>query len=335
MKNIAYTFAFAFVTFALLSCEKNEMEVVTTDYYLTSRTESVNRAIRPMVLGEKLNNPFTVENMMAALDTLKAHADQLDGCMKAPASVDEIEITTTDLYVRFLPNDSAQYRLLINDSTLTLFDFPLDYEIIQYGDYYIDPTTDGNYTWLYTRVPEDYQAPQGIEYEILSELFLYENSPYYSEEIIDNEEASKVKSKYDSDMIDALKTIKAISFFNTGNEYGEENSTDAPSGMKIIRKAVQKRFLWKTWTEYEYYPSGTINVESYHSINKEGITTVNSTTLTAVPLQGVKVHFWNWFKWNSAYTNESGYYESKIHYDCDLPIITCIFRAKTVLIHGI
>ncbi len=144
---------------------------------------------------------------------------------------------------------------------------------------------------------------------------MYENSPYYSEEVISTDGSSKVKSKYGSDMNDALKTIKAIAFFNTGNKYGETNSAVTPTGMQKIRKAVQKKFLWKTWTEYEYYPSGTIKVESYHSIDKNGITTVNSSSLTAVPLQGVKVHFWNWFKWNSVYTNDIGYYESNIYYD--------------------
>ena len=42
----------------------------------------ITRAVRPVVLGEPLNNPFSVENMQAALDTLRAHDDQLDGCMK-------------------------------------------------------------------------------------------------------------------------------------------------------------------------------------------------------------------------------------------------------------
>ena len=273
----------------------------------------ITRAVRPVVLGEPLNNPFSVENMQAALDTLRAHDDQLDGCMKSKSVLNAIEISTTDLYVRFLPQDSAQYRRLMCDSTLTLFDFPLDYEIAQYGDYYKDPTVSGDYTWLYTCVPKDYEHPAGIAYEVLDELFLYENSAYYSEEIIEPNGPSNVKSSYGADMNDALKTIKAIAFFNTGNKYGEPLSTKTHSLQKV-RKSVQKKFLWKTWVEYEYYPSGTISVESYHAMDEKGATSLNSS-LKEVPLKGVKLLLWNWFKFNPTYTDKDGKYESDMYFD--------------------
>lgn len=273
----------------------------------------ITRAVRPVVLGEQLNNPFSVENMQAALDTLRAHDDQLDGCMKSKNMLNDIEISTTNLYVRFLPQDSAQYRRLMCDSTLTLFDFPLDYEIAQYGDYYKDPTVSGDYTWLYTCVSKDYQQPVGITYEVLDELFLYENSAYYSEEVIEPDGASKVKSSHGADMTDALKTIKAIAFFNTGNKYGEPLAPQTRSLQKV-RKAVQKKFLWKTWTEYEYYPSGTLTVESYHTMDEKGKTSLNSS-LTAVPLKGVKLLLWNWFKFRPTYTDKDGKYQSDIYFD--------------------
>lgn len=304
----------------LASCEKNDIgNVQNLNTTANEQSNTINRAIRPVVLGKKLNNPFTVENMQAALDTLKAHADQLDGCMKAPGTINDIDITTTDLYVRFLPQDSAQYKLLMNDSTLTLFDFPLDYEIIQDGDYYTDPTVTGNYTWLYTRVPVGYTPPAGITYEVLANLFIMENSPYYSQETISDSGVMKAKSEYKTDLNDALKTIKAIAFFNTGNKYGISDTTSnttSNDGRMKITKRVKKTFLWSTWYETEYYPSGTIKVQDYHQMNSSaGVTSYS--TLTGVPLKGAKIHLWNWFKWNSIYTNENGYYESDLSYDGD------------------
>ncbi len=81
MKKIFYLFAL--VAFTLTSCDKNENNSdLNPNSTASTQIENSNRAIRPVVLGEKLNNPFSVENMQAALDTLKAHTDQLDGCMK-------------------------------------------------------------------------------------------------------------------------------------------------------------------------------------------------------------------------------------------------------------
>ena len=222
------------------------------------------------------------------------------------------------MYVRFLPQDSAQFKKLMTDTTLTLFDFPLDYEIIQTGEYYHDPTVAGDYTWLYTRVSKDYVFPKDIRYEILEELFIMENSPYYSEEIVDETSILKAKSIYKTGMNDLLRTIEAIAFFNSGYQYGKIKDEIAQSGMQKLKVAIKKTFLWKTWYEYNYYPSGHINVKSSHAMNSKGKVTLN-TTLNDVPVKGIKVHFWDgFFKWNSAYTDSAGYYESKINYNNDL-----------------
>jgi len=313
MKRIIYLFAT--LTLLFTSCEKNDVSDID-NYIATTQSEEVNRSIRPLVLGSKLNNPFAVENMKAALDTLKAHPDELDGCMKSPSSINDIVITATDLYVRFLPQDSAQYKLLMNDSTLTLFDFPLDYEIKQNGDYYLDPTVTGNYTWLYTRVPVGYEPPTGITYEILADLFIMENSPYYSEETMSEAGIMKAKSEYKTNLNDALKTIKALAFFNTGNKYGEKPATapNVADGLMKVARSVKKTFLWSTWYETAYYPSGTIKVQDYHRMNSTaGVT--NYSSITPVPLKGAKIHLWSWFKWNTVYTDSTGYYESDLSYD--------------------
>jgi hypothetical protein len=321
MKKIYYIFAI--IAFVFTSCDKSDVNngILPSSSSTSATAISINRATRPIELGNKKNNPFTVENMQAALDTLRAHPDSLSGCMKAPStSLDDIEITTTDLYVRFLPQDSTQYKQLKNDTTLTLFDFPLDYEIKQDGDYYKDPTLTGNYTWLYTRVPVGYQPPAGITYEVLANLFIMENSPYYSEEKMSSVGAMKAKSEFATNRNEALKTIKAIAFFITGNPYGDIKSTQTPSfsptGLMRVAKSVKHKFLWWSWTTTDYYPSGTIKVQGYHQMNSSaGVT--NYSTSTDVPLKGVKIQLWSWFKWVSAYTNENGYYESDTSFDLD------------------
>lgn len=182
MKKLFYTFAL--VAFTFISCEKNEIDnnlIKQQQDGLIANDE--NRNTRPIILGEKINNPYSLKNMIAALDTLKKHPDQHSSCLKAPSSsLDEIVIEPTDLYVRVLPADSIQYLQLMHDSTLILFDYPLDYQKEQTGDYYKDPSVSGKYTWLYTTVPVGYQSPYGINFEIIEELFIPQHSKYYSEE---------------------------------------------------------------------------------------------------------------------------------------------------------
>jgi len=133
--------------------------------------------------------------MKIALDTLKQMVSESDQTAFKAKTVDEIELETTDLYVRFLPQDSTQYKQLMNDTMLTLFDFPLDYEIKQSGDYYQDPTLKKPFTWYYTTVKPGYIPPVGIKYEVLENLFIAEHSEYYTEELISDPENARKSSR--------------------------------------------------------------------------------------------------------------------------------------------
>jgi hypothetical protein len=268
MKKLFYTFAL--VAFTLISCDKNETDNgVMQQNISTTITDEANRQARPVILGDKINNPYSLKNMQAALDTLKAHPEEQSSCMKAPSStLENIVIEPTDLYVRFLPADSIQFVKLMADTTLILFDYPLDYEKIQTGDYYKDPTVTGKYTWLYTTVPLGFQPPEGVNYEVIEEVFIPEHSPYYSVEgapakvkAINHIKSNVVKQ---GDYTDALKTIAAISFINTGNadKLNSNTTQSSPTGMQKAISYVKKTFLWKTWYETVYNPEGCFTVST-------------------------------------------------------------------------
>jgi len=118
-----------------------------------------------VVLGKKLNNPFAVENMRTAYQNLKASGTKtLD-----------VDIKTNFLYVKFLPKNINEYDLLTLDSTLELFDYPLDYELKEGGTYYHDPQINAkDITWQYCAVPVDYKFPN-IYHETIAELFIPSN----------------------------------------------------------------------------------------------------------------------------------------------------------------
>ena len=115
-----------------------------------------------IVLGDRLDNPYKTENMVRALMSLY------------PTKADRVELKSTDLYVRFLPEDKEQYDLL-EDMGLHLVDHPLDYDIAVEGDWYHDPLVpEGDVTWQYAVVPVGFEFPD-IRYEVIHECYLSEH----------------------------------------------------------------------------------------------------------------------------------------------------------------
>lgn len=122
-----------------------------------------NLSHEQIVLGSRLENPYKTENIERALSSLY------------PTKADRVQVKTTDLYVRFLPKDEHQLDSL-KKKGLRLTDHPLDYEILVEGDWYHDPEVpDDMMTWQYAVVPEDFVFP-AMEYEIIDECHISENS---------------------------------------------------------------------------------------------------------------------------------------------------------------
>lgn len=70
MKKFIYIFAV--MVFTLISCETNITEIMDENPDINLSYPIENRGIRPVILGEKKKNPYTIENMKAALDSLKS-----------------------------------------------------------------------------------------------------------------------------------------------------------------------------------------------------------------------------------------------------------------------
>ena len=337
MKTNTLCLLIAAASLALAGCEREDEAIVsaTTVENISNQlgdqpTFSIEqRAARPIVLGKQKENPYSVANMQIALDSLRAYAravgdDELHaGAGIRTKSLDMLTIGATDLYVRFLPRDSAGYAALSRDTTLELFAYPLDYEIVQAGDYYLDPTLpDSAYTWLYAVVKPGYQPPQGVTYEQLAELFLIENSEGYSEEIISEAELGEGEGAHPKSAAGAAegaidnnlrRALTATSFVLTGNG-GElrtdESSDPANARTKRTTTSCRKYCLFRglcCWTscDYKYYPDGHIRVNTPSGVR---------------PLQGIKVRTSRWFHYITMATSVSGYYTSGNDYYDDILI---------------
>lgn len=118
-----------------------------------------------IVLGERLEDPYSVENMTKALAAVY------------PTKADRVVLPATHLYVRFLPESDAQFRRL-EQLGLNLLDHPMDYAILREGDYYHDPTLDEDrITWQYAVVEKDFTFPDGIRHELLDQCYIPGEQP--------------------------------------------------------------------------------------------------------------------------------------------------------------
>ena len=140
----------------LCSCTLEEVEDIAGQ-------ESRNVSHDMIILGDKLEDPYSLSNVEAALTKVY------------PSKAGRVIVDATDLYVRFLPVSEREYNTL-TDLGLNLTDHPLDYEILQDGDYYHDPSLPDNaITWQYAVVSPDFHFPTYIRYEILDECYIPDN----------------------------------------------------------------------------------------------------------------------------------------------------------------
>ncbi|MDR1793236.1 MAG: hypothetical protein LBR36_07355 [Bacteroidales bacterium] len=220
-----------------------------------------------MILGDQLENAYSVANMQIAYNALLAEGRvPNDGVISVSGTV-----PTTHLYVKFAPTNKEDMDYLLDESGFEIFGYPLDYEIVQEGMSYSDPSGE-NYLWSVIPI-EDFDASSiPVSYEILENCFI----PYFEEA----EEQGKSES-----YIEMLNLLEIKSLFLTGNIDSEEEIEDeaelnspAPS-----QKATKRN------------PSGYLRVWNNSSNTLEGI-------------NGVKVRVHNILKWATAYTNSSGYY---------------------------
>ena len=251
MKKLFYLCAI--LAFTLMSCNDNDVNF---------NNNAINESSTGLLIKKvrKLENPYSVSNMKKAYSAL-----QQEGLMKAA-----LNIEATHLYVRFLPKDSVESELLMRDTTLTLFSYPLDYELTE-GEKYIDSTLIGNdFTWLYTRVPVGFISPIS-QYEVLDELYM----PMIVDENGGANQQNISQLRIKSEVVDYWNLLEEKSLKLTGN-YQEKQPTQ--SGMRKAKK---------------YTPQATIRVyDDLLGIN--------------IPVSGIGVRARWWFNWESGITNSAG-----------------------------
>lgn len=110
----------------------------------------------PTILGNHLvNHPYSLATMQQAYTNLYGSANG---------------VSITHKYVRFKPATQQELSSL-EELDIDLFDYPLDYDVVQEGDYYDDGVTPTEeISWLYAVVSANFTPPAGITYEVLEQI---------------------------------------------------------------------------------------------------------------------------------------------------------------------
>jgi hypothetical protein len=267
-----------------------------------------------IILGKQLENPYSVENMKKALQSLKSSSKF------SAKSTNDINISESHYYVKFIPKNSDELGIIEKDTSLIAYDYPLDYEILQIGDYYHDPKVPINQpTFHYASIPVGKKIPEGIEYVILSNLFIPDN-----EDVPDSYQELLVT--------ESLKLTGNLE--NKDSSSKEETSTLAraskwrPAGtIKVWDDNIgQTTTATRVFSHWEYYDCGgngddilpilqkterlekiikPIDNQCRRAVYRYITSTINGSY---VPMEGVRVRARRWFTTHTGITNSQGRY---------------------------
>lgn len=172
------------LTIFLTSCDKLDK----TSY---QQTDNDNIACTSTRVLTTASDPYKLDVMQSALDLIA----------ETTPAINEIILSPTDYYVRFLPADTLQMEIL-QTLGIELFPYPLDSmetpaDDIEEEPENFNPETDDEpfiSTWTYAVVPYNFTFPEGIQHETLYPVFIQKPTSLASEQQLSTEVYNQVLS---------------------------------------------------------------------------------------------------------------------------------------------
>jgi len=259
----------------------------------TANTPDPNNGDLPVILGPKLNNPYSVAHMQQAVDLMYGG---------------HYPISATHLYVRFKPADADQFNVLEDIEDLELQDYPMDHEVIQEGDYYQDSTlTMEEFGWLYTVLPVHYTFPGGIQYQIVDQLYLPEGDDLFLEQLAESmASGASYQSSYSSET--GLVSIHRTDVMTGTYEYPRTACDCADPTLECLPEPgcdPNPGGGGGGPSNSDRVPRGKIEVQEFISCG---------SAPTNVAVRNARVVCKRWFKIERIYTNNQGQFFSTKHF---------------------
>lgn len=223
------------------SCNKDE-ENIQDPTLPAAKTEG------KVQLGKKLDNAYSVTNMQNAYQKLRERGE----------ITEDITISETHTYIKITSIDSAGLDLLLNDTNIELFNYPLDYELIGTGVY--EPTNDSSI--LYTVIPAGYNLGSHIQYQVLEHCYIPDDKASIAEQMIEEESLRLTGNLSDEPESKAWSTPQG--YINVYN-------TDSGTYIPVMKVKVRTNTLVNIRTAYTdengfYKMGGKFLCKPYYTI---------------------------------------------------------------------
>lgn len=318
---------------------QNTSSEVSSKSELSNKNESFKGA-------KKLKNPYALKNMQKALENIKKKLatkeikTKGDNAARLEEGVLDFELSTSHYYVKLIPQNAEEESLLKADPSILAFDYPLDYE---FTDEYLDNRTPDNDSIpeYYTSIVLGQELPAGVPYEILEELYIPEQDPFFDDLSYVRTSNAGTRQGEIGNNEDLLRHLLIEAFTLTGNEselLPEGDITTAfwifgskwyPSGnLKLWDdNAGSSTTTTQIFSHWEYYNCDTgeivpdpnnpypIPLKSTERIDpidentcQRAVYTYSTNTIQGkyVPLEGAQVLMRQWFTIRQGITDANG-----------------------------
>ncbi len=228
-----------------------------------------------LILGKQLENPYSLENMQEAMDIILKSSQK--GSLSARTNGKPLQ--ATHHYVVFIPENKQHLEILgdvVASRKFVTRDFPMDYEIVQYGEKYVDKRAKSpQLPVLYASIPVGVQMPN-VPYQKLQDLYLTDR---------DNDPEQLLE-------FSALYLAKALPI---------ESSPHAKPLSEVYSKTLQehlndnKQAIFAIFRK-SYYPEGTVRVQRTDG-HYQG-------------LANAEIEIYNWFFNAFCHTDSNGKFRS-------------------------
>lgn len=263
------------------------------------------RDLKRTVLGEKRENPFTTSRMAEAHNNLYG------------TSLSEME--ATHLYIKFMPQNPEDAATL-DDTDEVFYDYPLEYEVIEMGDYWQELTGD-ELPELYAIFPVGTPIPS-VNHELIADLYLDGSNPIL---IAESFRLSGLQSEIKGYVRDSLTTDEVA-------RIAEDMLYPAPPppegfcepGCWPVYVIVDKdpvTWEWRCECPPPPTPPATVLNECGCPVNRNrkrpgGCVMLEDTQLGMQGLRNVKVIMKDtWFSENETWTDDNGCWNIQNTYD--------------------
>ena len=253
--------------------------------------------------------------MKKALNNLKSSSKKSS---KSTGNFD-INVETTHLYVKFIPKNEEELGILKKDSTLVLYSYPLDYEIVEGTGYYRDPEVpEGQPTYQYCAVKVNKILPQEVESEILEELFIPDEE---SDKLSKSKETQFFNLNIDALVDESLKITNNLKDTENNSIFAKRSRWRPARTIRVwdenIGTTTSTRRVFSHW---EYYPcddNGDLFLQGGNIIPieqcKRAVYRYETVVVDGsyIGVEGVEVRARRWF------TTHRGIADANGRYSCD------------------